>query len=296
MKILLAGASGLIGTEVKRLLSTTEHRVRSLVRRPTHGGDEFTWDPAAGTIPAAALDWADAVISLSGASLARLPWTRAYKEAILSSRVQATGTIAAGIAASADPPLAWVSGSAVGYYGDRPGETLSEDSLRGAGFLADVVEAWEDATAPAAGSTRIVHARTGLVLAQEGALKQLLLTTRLGLGATVGSGRQYWPWIGLADEARALVHLATESTREGAVNLVSPQSATSKEVTTQLAAALHRPHVFWLPRPVLSIVMGTAADELLFADQHAEPTALLDDGFRFSEPELPRAIASAVGR
>lgn len=295
MKILLAGASGLIGSEVARH-AAGDHDVRALVRRAVTGDGEYVWNPIAGKLPAEAIEWADAVISLSGASLAHLPWTAGYRKQLLRSRIDATSTIAAAITNAAAPPEVWVSASAVGFYGDRPREVLTEESPRGDGYLADVVAAWEQATSAADGRTRVVHARTGLVLAHGGALKPLILTTRLGLGATVGDGGQRWPWIGLADEARALLHLATTSTLSGPVNLVGPESATSKQITTELATLLHRPHVFRLPRFALKAGMGLAADELLLADQHVEPRALLSDGFRFQTPTVHDAVATLAPR
>ncbi|MGW8481905.1 TIGR01777 family oxidoreductase [Microbacterium sp. NPDC055903] len=293
MKILLAGASGLIGTEVARR-AAEEHEVQTLVRRAPAGAHELRWDPETGEIPQRAIDEADAVISLSGASLSRLPWTKSYRAEILRSRVAGTAAIATAIAASPTPPSAWVSASAVGIYGGRPGETLSEEADAGTGFLADVVSAWEAATLGAEKRTRVVHARTGLVLAGGGALKPLLLTTRLGLGATVGDGRQHWPWISLADEARALLHLATGSQLAGAVNLTGPAPATSKAVTTALARALHRPHLFRLPAFALRAGMGLAADELLLADQRVEPARLRADGFAWQVTSVEDAVAAAL--
>lgn len=293
MRLLLAGASGLIGTEVLRALGDDDE-ARALVRRPTRGPAEYTWDPDGGVLPAEAIAWADAVVSLSGASLARLPWTAGYRETIRASRVRSTGTIARAIAASAEPPAAWVSGSAVGVYGDRPGEELDEGSVPGTGFLAEVVQDWEAATEPARDATRVVHARTGLVIAPGGALRPLLLATRLGLGATIGSGRQVWPWIGLEDEALALIHLATGSTLSGAVNLVGPEPATSRQITTALARDLHRPHLLRLPAWTLRAAMGAAADELLLADQRVRPRALARDGFAFRSPSATAAVAAAV--
>ncbi len=293
MRILLSGASGLIGSEIRRRAEGA-HEVRALVRRPSRSTDEYSWDPSAGILPAAAVEWADAVISLSGASLSKLPWTARYRDEIERSRVEATGTIARAVHDSPAPPSVWVSASAVGIYGDRPRETLTEASPRGTGFLADVVSAWEGATAAAAERTRVVHARTGLVLAGDGALKPLLLSTRLGLGATVGTGRQHWPWISLADEARAMLHLATASEQSGPVNLVGPNPATSKEVTTALARAMHRPHLLRLPRFALVLALRTAAEELLLADQRATPEVLLSDGFSFEDAAVAEAVAAVV--
>jgi uncharacterized protein (TIGR01777 family) len=293
MRILLAGASGLIGSEVARL-AAGEHDLRRLVRRPPVADDEIQWDPSTGAVPQTAVDDADAVISLSGASLARLPWTRRYRDRILHSRVSTTSALARAIATSSSPPPVWVSASAVGIYGDRPGETLTEDAGAGTGFLTEVVDAWERATSAAAGSTRIVHARTGLVLARGGALTPLLLATRLGLGATIGNGRQHWPWISLVDEARALLHLVTDSRLAGAVNLAGPTPATSKEITTELARALHRPHLLRVPAFALRAGTGMAADALLLPDQRVEPARLLADGFEFSTPTVRSAIETAL--
>ncbi len=290
MRILLAGATGLIGSEVARI-AAEEHEVTMLVRRAPTRPREVQWDPANGDLPQAAIDAADAVISLSGASLSRLPWTRGYRQEILASRVSATSTIARAITASTTPPAAWVSASAVGIYGDRPGETLNDDAIRGTGYLADVVSAWEQA---AVADTRVVHARTGLVLAGAGALKPLMLTTRLGLGATVGDGRQHWPWISLLDEARAMLHLATASELAGPVNLVGPETASSKDVTTALARALRRPHVFRLPAFALRAGMGPAADELLLADQRVEPERLRADGFAWRFTTVADAVDAAL--
>lgn len=291
MRILLAGASGMIGSEVARRIES--HEVRRLVRREAAPG-EYRWDPVRGIVAQEAIEWADAVISLSGASLSRLPWTRRYRRVILRSRTESVATLAAGIARAVEPPAVWVSGSAVGIYGDRPGELLTEQSDPGTGFLAEVVRAWEDATAPAAARTRIVHARTGLVLAGEGALTPLILATRLGAGATVGDGRQHWPWIALADEARALIHLATDSELSGPVNLTSPEAATSEDVTRAVAAVLHRPHRLRLPGFALRAAMGMAAQELLLADQRVIPDALIGDGFAFEAATLADAARLAI--
>ncbi|MGO1318469.1 MAG: DUF1731 domain-containing protein, partial [Cellulomonadaceae bacterium] len=176
----------------------------------------------------------------------------------------------------------------------RPGEELTEDSPAGRGFLADVVTRWEAATEPARAATRVVHARTGLVVSLAGALAPLGLATRLGLGATIGSGAQHWPWIGLEDEAAALIHLATASHLSGAVNLVGPEPATSRQITTALARDLRRPHLLRLPAWTLRIVMGAAADELLLADQRVLPEVLEGDGFTFRAATAQEAVAAAV--
>lgn len=291
----MAGASGLIGTEVRRQLVRHGHEVRTLVRRPIRDAAEWQWDPAAGQVPAEAIEWADAVIGLSGSNLARLPWTHGYKRTILRSRTGPARTLATAIRASQDPPAVWVNASASGIYGHRPGEQLTEASARGTGFLSEVVARWERA-AQADERTRVVHARTGIVLALRGALRPLMVTTRLGLAATIGNGRQHWPWISLRDEARAIVHLATGSTLAGPVNLAGPVPATSREITRELAHAMRRPHLFGLPGWALRAGLGTAADDLLLADQHVAPQALVSDGFGFEHTTVEGAIAAMLVR
>jgi len=292
MNVLMAGASGMIGQAVRAALGADGHTVRVL-QRGTGGPD--TWDPEHGRLPAEAIDWADAVISLNGAALTKLPWTRPYKQLIRSSRVASTRLIADGICKSAAPPACWVSASAVGVYGDRPGEELTEDSDRGKGFLADVVRLWEAEATGADGVTRVVLARTGVVLGPEGALAPLVKLARLGLGGPLGGGRQHWPWIGLDDEARAIVHLATGSALDGPVNLVAPDPATASDITRAVAAVLHRPHVVPAPAWALRLALGSAARELLLADQRVVPARLLAEGtFTFASPVLADAVRVAV--
>lgn len=296
MRILVAGASGFIGTALRRELEADGHEVRALVRRPARDATEYEWQPAEGRIPIVAVEWADGVVNLSGAYLGRVPWTRAYRREIYFSRVTATRTIARAIAAADDPPRVWVSGSATGYYGHRPGELLTEDSPAGEGFLAGVVSRWEAATARADDVTRVVHIRTGVVLADGGSLSPLLLATRLGAGATIGTGQQLWPWISLEDEVAAIVHLLTRSELSGPVNLTGPEPAPSAEITRLYARAMRRPHLLRVPGWLLRLVVGEPADEILLPDQRVVPTRLLADGFEFRHPTAQEAVAAAVLR
>jgi uncharacterized protein (TIGR01777 family) len=288
--IVISGASGYIGTELTTQLRQAGHRVVELVRRPVRSPDERSWDPYSGHLDPAIIDQADAVINLSGASLARLPWTHPYKRTILDSRVSATRTLAAAISSAASPPDVLVSGSAVGFYGDRPGETLTEESPRGEGFLARVVDSWEAEALPAAAVTRVVRARSGVVIGTGGAVKPIMLLARLGLAGPIGSGEQYWPWISLHDEAAALAHLATELTVSGAVNLVAPTTATAGELVRLIAERLHRP--YWLPAPAWAMraALATAGSDLLLADQLVSPTVLTAGGFRYRHPTAAEAV------
>ena len=289
MNVLIAGGTGLIGTAVRSRASAAGHTVRLLVRREGRSG-EYAWDPVAGVLPAEAIAWAEAIISLNGATLTHFPWSATYRRTLRESRTGPTALLATAIADSDSPPRVWVSGSAVGFYGDRPGATLTEDSPAGTGFLAGLVEAWEAATRPAADATRVVWARTGLVLGP-GGLAPLVRLARLGLAGPVGTGRQHWPWVSLADEVGALVHLLG-STLAGPVNLVSPAAATAAEVTRALAAAVHRPYLLPAPAWALRTLLGDAARDLLLADQHVLPARLLADGYTFAATDLAEAAAT----
>ncbi len=291
----MSGGSGLIGTALQRAARAQGHEIGLLVRGEASGPGQWAWDPAAGRVPADAIAWADGVVNLSGAPLGRLPWTKAYRREIVHSRVHATRTLASAISASDAPPSVFVSGSAVGFYGDRPGEQLDETSGHGRGFLAYVCRRWEaEAREAASPSTRVVTIRTGLVLADGGALEPLMLATGLGLGARIGAGTQIWPWIALADEVGAILHTLTHDDVAGPVDLVAPASSTSEDVTRTLADVMGRPHLFVLPAWLLRLPLGPTADEMLLLSQDIRPTALLDSGYRFTTPDLRDAVEDAV--
>ncbi|GLK18447.1 TIGR01777 family oxidoreductase [Herbiconiux flava] len=289
--VLIAGGSGFIGTELTRQLRAEGHTVLILVRRPARTPTERSWDPEARWIPSAVVEGVDAIVNLSGASISKLPWTLPYKREILQSRVLATSTLVDAIARTENPPSVFISGSAVGFYGDRPGETLTESSPLGTGFLAKVTDAWERAAAPAAARTRLVTARTGLVVGKGGgALKPLTLLAKLGLAGPVGSGEQIWPWISLYDEAAALRYLLT-SDLSGPVNLVGPRPAPASEVVRTLAEDLHRP--YWLPAPAwaLKAALADAGRDLLLADQDVSAQKLLFNGFTFRDGTIEAALS-----
>lgn len=292
--VLVAGASGFIGTELCRQLVADGDTVLRLVRRTPRGADEFAWSPTEGTVDAEAIARADAVVNLAGATTGRLPWTPGYKREILRSRVDGTAALADAISRSDSPPAVFVSGSAVGFYGDRPGEVLDESSPKGTGFLSDVVEAWELAARLTPSTTRVVLARTGVVVGRGGAFTPLLPLTRLGLGSRFGRGTQNWPWIGLHDEAAALRHLIGSSL-DGVVNLTGPTSATAEQVTRALARALKRWHPFVVPTFALDL-LGDAGHDLLLNSQNVTPSRLLADGFVFRDTTVEQAISAVFAR
>lgn len=290
LSILISGASGMIGTELVRQLEADGHAVHRLVRRAPTAENEHTWSPGAGILDANLLDRMHAVVNLSGATLSRIPWTRGYRRTILDSRVTTTRTIAESMARAVTPPTVFLSASAVGIYGDRPGQRLPDGAERGEGFLADVVDEWEAASRLAPEETRVVNLRTGVVVGRGGgALAPLALLTRLGLGARVATGGEHWPWISLYDEAAAIRHLLT-STASGPVNLAGPVPATSDRLTSHLARRLHRNYSFVLPAPVISLGMGEAGRQLLLSDQKVLPSTLLADGFAFRHERVEQAI------
>lgn len=294
-RILISGASGMIGSTLAPSLQFAGHDVRTLVRRsPRRGQGEFRWDPAHGILDPAALEGVDAVINLSGASISRIPWTNGYRRTLISSRVDATRLLAESIAAMDSPPATFLSASAIGFYGDRPRVRLDDDAPRGDGFIPDLVLAWEQAAAIAASATRVVTMRTSVVVANSGGLAPVRLLTAVGLGARFGSGRQFWPWISFDDEVRAIIHLLT-SKISGAVVLAGPTPATADEVTAAYARLMQRPRLVPVPGWAIRLALGDAGEHLLLADTQVQPVRLAADGFEWKHRTVDAAIAAALG-
>lgn len=292
MHWVIAGASGFLGTALVGDLERDGHDVTRLVRRAPRGPGESRWDPVSGEVDADVLRRADVVVNLAGANIGRLPWTASYRRTLRDSRISSTRTLAAALAGLADPPV-FVAQSAIGWYGrDRGAEWLDEDSDAGSGFLADLVRDWEAATSAAEqANVRVVRLRTGLVLDRGGgALRLIALPFQFGLGARLGSGRQYMGVIGLPDWLAAVRHLATEPSCAGAYNLVLPEPPTNEEFTRRLAAALRRPAFLRVPGPVLRLALGEFSWELL-GSRRLRPRRLLDSGFTFRSPTLPEIFA-----
>jgi uncharacterized protein len=293
VKIIVTGASGLIGSALVNSLSSDGHTVIRLVRSAPTAADQARWDPAGGTVDEAALADADAVVHLAGAGIGDKRWTPSYKAEVRDSRIQGTTTIARAVARHNTPVL--VSASAVGWYGSRGDDVLSESEPVGKGFLADLVRDWEAATGPAVeAGVRVVKARSGIVLGPHGgALGQMLPIFRFGLGGRLGSGRQWMPWIALSDEVAALRY-AIDNELHGPVNLTAPEPVTNRELTVALGRALRRPAVAVVPRFALRAALGEFAVEGVLASQRAIPTALMDAGFAFEYQTIDAALAAVL--
>jgi uncharacterized protein len=295
MRVIISGASGLIGSALSAALRTDGHDVVHLVRRTANAG-EIQWDPAAGVLAADALDGADAVVHLAGAGIGDHRWTADYKRELVDSRVKSTTLLAATIAASNNPPPVLLSGSAIGFYGESDSRDLDEHSPAGTGFLADLCVQWEAATAAAeTAGTRVVHLRTGIVLTPKGgALKKMLPLFKLFLGGRFGKGTQWQSWVSLDDEVGAITHLLTADVR-GAVNLTAPTPVTNAEFTKTLGRVLRRPTLVPVPSfgPKL-LLGGELANALLFTGQKVLPKALQDSGFQFRHTQLADALTELL--
>ena len=296
MDVVVTGSSGLIGTALKGALERAGHRMVPMVRSQA-SGDAIHWDPDRGEIDAEGLEGVGAVVHLAGEGIGNRRWNEAHKAKVRESRIRGTSLLAETLAKLNKAPKVLVSGSAVGYYGDRGDEVLIESSRPGSDFLADVCTAWEAATAPAKeAGIRVAHIRTGIVLSgRGGALPKMLLPFKFGVGGKLGSGKQWMSWIALEDEAGAIVHLLRENSLSGPFNLTAPNPVTNDEMTKAIGAALHRPTL--LPAPAFALkaaLGGEMAEELLLVSQRALPTRLLDAGYTFAHPEFGDALEVAL--
>jgi uncharacterized protein len=294
--IAITGASGLIGTALQASLRAGGHTVVRVVRR-NPSADDVVWDPTAGTIDAAKLDGVNAVVHLAGEGIADSKWTDEHKKRVMESRTLGTTLLATTLAKLDRPPTVLASGSAVGFYGDRGDQELTESAAIGAGFLAEVVGAWESSTQAAqAAGIRVAHLRTGIVLSTKGgALKQQLLPFKLGLGGRLGKGTQWLPWISITDEVAAIQHVLQTDSLRGPVNLTAPSPVTNAVFTKALGAALKRPTIIPIPLLPLKVMYGAEmVQEMLLSSTRVLPQALLNSGFVFKHSELSPALAAVL--
>ncbi len=296
MRVVVSGSTGLVGSALLDTLRARGDDVIPLVRR-TAGPGEARWDPVAGTIDAGALDGADAVVHLAGAGLGERRWSAARRTEIMASRVDSTTLLCRTMVTLDHPPAVLVNASAVGYYGDRGSEELTEASTPGTGFLAEVCRAWEDATTAAVDAgIRVVRLRSGVVLsAAGGALRRQLPLFRAGAGGRLGHGDQWLSWISLADEAGAIVHVLTDTTLDGAVNATAPSPVTNRQFTAAVGRALHRPTPLAVPAFALRLALGAdMASEMVLAGQRVLPTRLSGTGYVFRHPDIDRALEAVL--
>lgn len=289
MQVGITGASGFLGRALTASLEADGHDVRRLVRHPATGPHERQWDGV--HLAPESLDDLDAVVHLAGAGVADRRWSPAYKKVIRDSRVLGTNAVARAVAHARTPLL--LSSSAIGYYGERGDTVLDEHSLPGTGFLAEVCTEWEAAAEPAKAHARVVVMRTGIVLGRGGVLARQRTIFKLGLGAPLGDGQQWFSWIALADQVRAMRQLLTADV-EGPVNLVSPNPVTNHDFTKVMGRAVHRPTLpVPVPAFVLRAVLGEVATDVL-ASARVFPGVLEREGFRFTYPDLPDALDAAL--
>lgn len=298
LHIAITGATGLVGRRLVPFLQGGGHTVSRIVRKPTGAPDEIAWDPARGQIDRDALEGVDAVIHLAGASIAGGLWTQRRKAAIRDSRVDGTALLARTLASLHTPPKVFVSTSAVGYYGSRRDTMLTEDASFGTGFLADVCREWEAAARPAADAgIRVVNPRFGVIMAGEGGMLPILRRVfGLGIGGPLGSGKQYFAWIGLDDLLGILLEAIVNPSLEGPVNAVAPQETTNAEFTRALGKVLQRPTLFKVPALPVRALAGDMANDLILTSQRVIPARLADHGFPFAFSTIEAAVRHELGR
>jgi uncharacterized protein (TIGR01777 family) len=295
--IAITGATGTIGSHLARALEAGGNRVVTLVRtEPTREG-EVRWDPSEGTVDTSGLESLDALVHLAGRRI-DVRWTRRRRDEIVASRIESTKLLAQTLARLERPPKAFVSASAVGYYGNRGDAVLTEASDAGTGFLAELCSAWEHAAAPAAAAgIRVVNPRFGVVLTKDATpLSRLVIPFKLGLGATIGDGRQFMSWVHIDDAVAAIERLVVDDRHEGPVNVTAPEPITNRDLTTALGRTLGRPTFLRAPRFAVAAALGEMGRETMLASQRALPARLSAAGFSFTHPDLEAALAHELGK
>lgn len=293
MRVLISGATGLIATELAKQLKAKGHTPVSLVRREPRNKDEVFINADLGKFDASVMNSIDAVVNLAGATTGKIPWTKKYMREIVDSRLNTTRVLVSAINQASNPPKVLISGSASGIYGDRGDQWLDEDSGKGTGFLSDLAFEWEQEALKA--RTRVVLVRTTMVMSKKlGALGKLLPLIKLGVGGPLGSGKQWWAWISLEDQARAIIHLIENEQASGPFNITAPEPATCEQIVHALGKALHRPTIFRVPAWLMKLVIGVAAEELLLCSQKMSAEKLIKSGYKFNHPTLREVVEYVV--
>lgn len=296
--VVLSGASGMLGSAVRKSLAEAKTPTLQLVRRVPTAAGQLHWDPTSSQPieSQAAMEGAEAAIHLSGASVAGHRWTAAYRRELTASRVDTTRHLALALASLGRPPRSLLIASAIGLYGNRGDEILNESSTPGSGFLADLCRRWEGAAEPAVQvGIRVVHLRFGVVLGSgQGALRQMLPPFRIGLGARLGNGRQWMSWIGLADAVAAVLFALKRTELAGPVNVTAPNPVTNAEFTRALGRQVGKPAFLAIPGFALRLMFGQMAEEALLASARVQPAKLQSAGFQFSTPQIDQALAEAL--
>ncbi len=297
MRVLITGSSGLLGTALQNLLIERSHIVARLVRAKSSDTGNLYWDPEAGVLDAAQLEGFDAIVHLAGHTPGAGRMTAKKKGKIFHSRIDSTRLLCEKILTLQHPPKVFVCASGIGYYGNRPGELLTETSSSGSDFLAEVCQQWEAETQKLAKrpEIRIVNMRIGFVLSPKGGgLAKMLPAFKLGIAGKLGNGKQYMSWISLEDTARAMLHILSTNSLSGPVNIVAPHPVTNEEFTKTLGNVIHRPTVIPVPAFLLRLLFGEGADMLVLCSQEVKPAKLQQSGFVFSHPNLPAALKAVL--
>lgn len=293
MKILIAGASGFVGSDLIPFLRTEGHSIKTLVRnKRSLSDDEIGWDPAKGHIHSHELEGFDAIINLAGENISSGRWNEKRKKAILESRINASRTLVNAILPLKNPPHLFINASAIGYYGNRGSQLLTEESTNGTGFLAHVCEEWESAVATIqTKNIRLVYLRFGIILSPKGGvLGKMLIPFKLGLGGVIGKGNQYMSWIALVEVLNIIQYVLKNDGLSGPINVVSPNPVTNDVFTKTLGKVLSRPTIFNIPAKIVSFIFGEMGDELLLASQKVVPEKLIKSGYKYIQPDLENVL------
>jgi uncharacterized protein (TIGR01777 family) len=292
MKVLVTGATGLVGSALVPALTSSGHEVFRLTRSEAKEGNDITWSPESRDLPKARLEGMDAVVHLAGENIAATRWNAKVKERLYKSRVTNTTFLCETLAQLQRPPRTVICASAIGYYGERGAEILTESAAPGTGFLADLCRDWEAACEPARkAGMRVVNLRIGVVLSPHGGgLRQMLTPFRMGVGGVIGSGHQYWSWVAVDDVVGAIRHCLEHSEMTGSVNVTAPNPVTNREFTKTLGKVLHRPTIFPMPAFAARLALGEMADDLLLGSARVMPNRLSESNYRFQYPHLESAL------